>query len=151
MIAGIDHFKRVNDNCGHLVGDQVIKALAQVLQDNVKGRDIDARWGGEEFIVFLPETPAEGAVRLGEQLRLAFRKTRIKRGGKQEVSDPVTVSIGVAQIAPGQALGPAVDRADGALYQAKNDGRNCVRVAPSESTAAVGASGPEAAPVAGAG
>lgn len=98
--------------------------------------------------MFLPETPAEGAVRLAEQLRLAFSKTRIKRGGKQAVSDPVTMSIGVAQIAPGQALEAAVDRADGAVFQANNDGRNCVRVAPSESTAAAGAPGPGAVPVA---
>ena len=136
MIADIDHFKRVNDSYGHLVGDQVIKALAQVLQNNVKGRDIAARWGGEEFIVFLPATAAAGAVRLAEQLRLAFSKTRIKRGGKQEVSDPVTISIGVAEIESGEALERAVDRADRALYQAKGDGRNCVRVAPSQSAAA---------------
>ena len=136
MIADIDHFKRVNDSYGHLVGDQVIKALAQVLQNNVKGRDIAARWGGEEFIVFLPATAAAGAVRLAEQLRLAFSKTRIKRGGKQEVSDPVTISIGVAEIESGEALERAVDRADRALYQAKGDGRNGVRVAPSQSAAA---------------
>ena len=136
MIADIDHFKRVNDSYGHLVGDQVIKALAQVLQNNVKGRDIAARWGGEEFIVFLPATAAAGAVRLAEQLRLAFSKTRIKRGGKQEVSDPVTISIGVAEIESGEVLERAVDRADRALYQAKGDGRNCVRVAPSQSAAA---------------
>ena len=136
MIADIDHFKRVNDSYGHLVGDQVIKALAQVLHNNVKGRDIAARWGGEEFIVFLPETAGEGAVRLAEQLRLAFSKTRIKRGGKQEVSDPVTISIGVAEIAAGETMERAVDRADGALYQAKGDGRNCVHVAHSDGAAA---------------
>lgn len=130
MIADIDYFKRVNDSYGHLVGDQVIRALAQVLQNCVKGRDIAARWGGEEFIVLLPETPGEGAVMLAEQLRTAFGKTRIKRGGKQqELNDSVTISIGVAQIGSGELLEQAVDRADSALYQAKNGGRNCVRVA----------------------
>lgn len=146
MMADIDHFKRVNDSYGHLVGDQVIKALAQVLQNNVKGRDIAARWGGEEFIVFLPATAAAGAVRLAEQLRLAFSKTRIKRGGKQEVSDPVTISIGVAEIAAGEVMERAVDRADGALYQAKNSGRNCVRVAPPAGAAATQGPGPAAEP-----
>ena len=67
---------------------------------------------------------------LAEQLRTAFGKTRIKRGGKQELNDAVTISIGVAQIGSGEPLEQAVGRADGALYQAKNGGRNCVRVAP---------------------
>jgi diguanylate cyclase len=141
LIADIDHFKRVNDNYGHLVGDQVIRALAQVLQNNVKGRDIAARWGGEEFIVLLPETPGEGAVMLAEQVRTAFGKTRIKSGGKKEVSDTVTISIGVAEVASGEPLEQAVGRADSALYQAKNGGRNCVRMAPPAGAAAAGHSG----------
>ena len=151
MIGDIDHFKRVNDNYGHLIGDQVIKAVAQVLQNNVKGRDIAARWGGEEFIVFLPETPAEGAMRLAEQVRVAFSKTRIKRGGKVEVSDSVTISIGVAAISSGEALERAIDRADGALYQAKHGGRNCVRVAAAGDAVAAEGSAPEAEQVAAAG
>jgi diguanylate cyclase len=130
LIADIDHFKRVNDSYGHLVGDQVIRALAQVLQNCVKGRDIAARWGGEEFIVLLPETLGEGAVMLAEQLRTEFGKTRIKRGGKQVLNDAVTISIGVAEIGGGEPLEQAVGRADSAMYQAKNGGRNCVRVAP---------------------
>jgi len=150
LIADIDHFKRVNDSYGHLVGDQVIRALAQVLQNCVKGRDIAARWGGEEFIVLLPETPGEGAVMLAEQLRTAFGKTRIKRGGKQELNDAVTISIGVAQIAGGEPLEQAIGRADSALYQAKNGGRNCVRVAPPGGDAA-GEPGSGALPIAGAG
>ena len=150
LVADIDHFKRVNDSYGHLVGDQVIRALAQVLQNCVKGRDIAARWGGEEFIVLLPETPGEGAVMLAEQLRTAFGKTRIKRGGKQELNDAVTISIGVAQIGLGEPLEQAIERADSALYQAKNGGRNCVRVAPPGADAAAGP-GSGALPIAGAG
>jgi len=148
LIADIDHFKKVNDNYGHLVGDQVIRALAQVLQNNVKGRDIAARWGGEEFIVLLPDTPGEGAVMLAEQVRVAFGKTRIKSGGKQEVSDTVTISIGVAEIASGEPLEQAVGRADSALYVAKNGGRNCVRVAPPAGAAEAGQSGGEGETVA---
>jgi diguanylate cyclase len=148
LIVDIDHFKKVNDNYGHLVGDQVIRALAQVLQNNVKGRDISARWGGEEFIVLLPETPGEGAVMLAEQVRVAFGKTRIKSGGKQEFSDTVTISIGVAEIARDEPLEQAVGRADSALYQAKNGGRNCVRVAPPGGAAADGNTRRGRAPVA---
>ena len=149
LMADIDHFKRVNDSYGHLVGDQVIRALAQVMQNCVKGRDIAARWGGEEFIVLLPETPGEGAVMLAERLRAAFGKTRIKRGGKQVLNDSVTISIGVAQIGGGEPLEQAVGRADSALYQAKNGGRNCVRVAPPAGEAA-GRLENDAPPVAGA-
>ena len=136
LMADIDHFKRVNDKYGHLVGDQVIRAAAQVLQNNVKGRDVAARWGGEEFIVLLPDTPGEGAVALAESLRTAFCKTRIKRGAKQDMSEPVTISIGVAEAVAGESLEQAVGRADTALYQAKNAGRNCVRVADPDGTAA---------------
>jgi diguanylate cyclase len=129
LMADIDHFKRVNDKYGHLIGDQVIRAAAQVLQHNVKGRDVAARWGGEEFIVLLPQTHGQGAAVVAENLRVAFSKTRIKRGGKQELSEPVTISIGVAEAMAGESLEQAVGRADAALYAAKNAGRNCVRVA----------------------
>jgi diguanylate cyclase len=129
MMADIDHFKRVNDTYGHLFGDEVICAVAQLLQRNVKGRDIAARWGGEEFTVLLPETPAEGAMAVAEQLRAALSKSRIRRGGKQQLADSVTISIGVAAIAEGETLEQATERADAALYQAKQAGRNCVRLA----------------------
>jgi diguanylate cyclase (GGDEF)-like protein len=108
------------------------------------------RWGGEEFIVLLPDTPGEGAVILAEQLRGAFGKTRIKRGGKQELNDAVTISIGVAEIGGGEPLEQAVGRADSAMYQAKNGGRNCVRVAPPGGDVA-GEPENAAPPVAGAG
>jgi diguanylate cyclase len=131
LMADIDHFKKVNDNYGHLVGDQVIRAAAQVLKAAVKGRDIVARFGGEEFVVLLPDTPGHGALALAEQIRTAFGKLRIRRQGSDELIAQVSISIGVATPLPGESAEQAIDRADQALYQAKNEGRNCVRLAES--------------------
>ena len=129
LLADIDRFKRVNDTHGHLYGDQVINAAARVLQGSVKGRDIVARWGGEEFVVLLPDTHGDGAFALAEQIRIAFSKLQVRRGPKQEANEPITISIGVALIAPREELEQAIGRADVALYRAKESGRNCVRVA----------------------
>jgi len=129
LMADIDHFKKVNDTYGHLIGDQVIRATAQVLKSAVKGRDVVARFGGEEFVVLLPETPGHGALALAEQIRAAFGKLRIRRQGSDEIIAQITISIGVATALPGESVEQAIDRADQALYRAKNEGRNCVRVA----------------------
>jgi diguanylate cyclase len=130
LMADIDHFKKVNDTYGHLLGDQVIRAAAEVLRSGIKGRDIAARWGGEEFVVLLPETSGAGAMTLAEQLRGVFSRARIRRNGEETVVASVTMSLGVAEIAPGESLEQAIDRADKALYSAKQSGRNCTRMAP---------------------
>jgi len=129
LMADIDHFKQVNDRHGHLLGDQVLCACAEVLKGATKGRDIVTRFGGEEFLILLPDTPGSGALALAEQVRTALGKVRIRRKGGETELEPVTISIGVAVPAPGEPLEQAIDRADQALYQAKHDGRNCVRVA----------------------
>jgi diguanylate cyclase len=130
VVADIDHFKKVNDTFGHLLGDQVIRAAADALQNGIKGRDIAARWGGEEFVILLPETSGQGAAVLAEQLRTAFAKTRIRRAGNTDVAGTVTISMGIAEIqSTEETVEQAIGRADKALYQAKGDGRNCVRVA----------------------
>ena len=129
LLADIDKFKDVNDTYGHLFGDQVIRAAAQVLKGAVKGRDVVARFGGEEFIVLLPDTPAHGALALAEQIRTAFGKLRIRRSGSSDYVGQITLSLGVAAPSPGESIEQAIDRADKALYQAKHDGRNCVRFA----------------------
>jgi diguanylate cyclase len=130
LLADVDHFKRVNDTYGHLFGDQVLRACGQVFTSAVKGRDVVGRFGGEEFLILLPDTPVKGALALAEQIRGAFSKVRIRRTGREETIEPVTISIGVAVPAPGEAMEQVVERADKALYQAKSDGRNCVRLAP---------------------
>jgi diguanylate cyclase len=131
LMIDVDHFKRVNDSYGHLFGDQVLCATARMLNSVIKGRDVAARFGGEEFVVLLPETPESGAVTLAEQFRDTFSQAKVRRTGSDKVIDKLTVSIGVACPRPGEPLESALDRADAALYQAKNDGRNCIKVASS--------------------
>jgi diguanylate cyclase len=103
--------------------------IAKVLDHVIKGRDVAARFGGEEFVVLLPETPESGADTLAEQFRDAFGRAKVRRTGSDKIIEKLTVSIGVACPRPGESLEETLDRADAALYQAKNEGRNCVRVA----------------------
>ncbi len=129
FIADIDHFKRVNDTYGHLLGDKVIRAIAKILDDNIKGKDVAARFGGEEFVVLLPDTPLDGAYQLAEKIRATVEKLSIKRTDKNETISNITVSFGVAHYKKGEPMSEFVARADGALYQSKNGGRNCVTAA----------------------
>jgi diguanylate cyclase len=126
IMFDIDHFKKINDNYGHLFGDQVIRAVAQAIRANVKGRDLVARYGGEEFIVLLPETPAAGAVAVADQIRLSVERGRIKKRNSEESIGAINVSAGVAELQPGETGSDFVDRADKGLYQAKQSGRNRV-------------------------
>jgi diguanylate cyclase len=126
VMVDADHFKRINDELGHVFGDRVLRSIAEVLSRNVKGKDVLARFGGEEFALLLPDTPVTGAVQLAEQLRAAVEGIRIKRADTQQVVSNITVSCGVAQLAAGDTPAGFVDRADGALYEAKRQGRNRV-------------------------
>jgi diguanylate cyclase len=129
LMGDIDHFKKVNDTYGHLFGDKVIRAVASVIKQNVKGRDTAARYGGEEFVVLLPDTPLHGAQALAECIRSAVERGRIKRGGSSEADARITLSLGVAHYCPGESGSAFLERADRALYAAKNNGRNRVSVA----------------------
>jgi diguanylate cyclase len=129
LIADIDRFKHVNDSFGHLFGDKVIRAVAQILKDNVKGRDTAARYGGEEFIILLPNTPIEGARALAEQIRATVEHCRIRRLDSQECIESITLSFGVASHLPGEAPDQFLTRADRALYRSKQEGRNRVTIA----------------------
>lgn len=124
LIVDIDHFKRVNDNYGHVFGDKVIRAVAQILKDNVKGKDTAARYGGEEFCILLPETSLDGARYVAEKIRSTVEKCRIKRLDNKEVVANVTVSVGAACLRGGESASEFVARADAALYKSKTDGRN---------------------------
>lgn len=128
LIADIDHFKRINDTYGHLFGDQVINATARALQQSVKGRDLVARFGGEEFLMLLPDTPPAGALAVAEHVRKSFSKVRIRRSGSDEFVEHVTISVGVTVPAVGEPFEAALGRADKALYLAKNAGRNRVHM-----------------------
>ncbi len=129
MIMDIDYFKRINDAYGHAAGDQVLREFAARIVRNIRGIDLAARFGGEEFVVIMPDTDLDMAVVIAERLRAAIEATPFDVGAA-DGPKYITVSIGVAstradgQESPQQLL----DRADRALYRAKNEGRNQTRV-----------------------
>jgi len=124
IILDIDHFKKVNDTHGHLIGDSVLKILGKLLKDNIKGKDIAARFGGEEFILVLPETPLDGAYLLAEQIRSSLSKMIFKIKGTGQSIGKITISLGVALYRADESIETGIKRADEALYRAKNSGRN---------------------------
>ena len=125
----IDHFKAVNDTHGHAAGDLVLQSFADTVRRNVRDTDVLARWGGEEFVLLLCDTPAADAVALMERLRQAVQAMQVPvpQGG-QPIT--VTVSIGLARHTPADPLAGTLERADRALYAAKAGGRNRVVPAP---------------------
>jgi len=126
LITDIDHFKMVNDTYGHLFGDKVICAIAQILKQNIKGKDTAARYGGEEFVILLPDTPLQGALALAEFIRATIAGSRIKRVPDNVVVSNITVSLGVASYRKNESVSDFVGRADQALYESKRLGRNRV-------------------------
>ncbi len=137
LLADIDHFKTVNDTYGHVLGDKVIRAVAHVLRSSIKGRDIAARLGGEEFAVLLPQTSLTGAAAVAEQIRGTVAQGRICRPDGNESIGQVTLSVGVAVAKAGDTMEALLERADAAMYAAKRAGRNKVSVAGEGAVAAV--------------
>ena len=127
LMGDIDHFKKFNDTWGHATGDQVLRLVAQCFKSNVKGRDTAARFGGEEFVVVLPDTSLANARRVAEQIRKAVESKKIVKRSTGESLGSITLSIGVAQLIPGEQSADTINRADTCLYAAKHAGRNCVR------------------------
>lgn len=132
LILDADHFKRVNDEYGHLVGDSVLREIARRIASEIRANDIGARFGGEEFAVLLPRTSGEIAKRLAERIRETVSRTPIDLGEDSVLN--VTVSVGVSSVVPSadcEDLTGVGERlladADAALYAAKSSGRNCVR------------------------
>lgn len=123
-ILDIDHFKSINDNFGHPTGDEVLKDFAAVISRRIRKTDLLARVGGEEFVLVMPETPAEDALRLLERLRTTVADHSFSHGRK------VTVSIGFAGFYGSEKLEGLMDVADKALYKAKQDGRDRVVLGP---------------------
>jgi diguanylate cyclase len=126
IIADIDYFKKVNDTHGHLVGDNVLRMVAATIKDSIKGKDMAARIGGEEFAILLPDTPFEGAIKLAENIRLAFERLDLKKKSTGESLGKITLSFGVTKFKKNEPAEAFVERADQALYQSKNTGRNKV-------------------------
>ncbi|MFO1243212.1 MAG: GGDEF domain-containing protein [Rickettsiales bacterium] len=127
LMVDIDYFKKFNDEYGHLIGDEVLKMVAKFMKECVKGKDIVARFGGEEFAVILPATPIQGAMIVAENIRRAISSKELKHKSTGESFGTVTVSIGVAAYRHGQDSVPLmIKRADDALYRSKRGGRNKV-------------------------
>jgi diguanylate cyclase (GGDEF)-like protein len=125
MLLDLDHFKDVNDAHGHAAGDAVLAACAARLRRTLRRADGVARWGGEEFVVWLPQTAAVDAQRVAEKLRGAVAGDPFSLVGQRQRL-ALTASIGVAEVQPGELLRDALDRADRAMYLAKRAGRDQV-------------------------
>ncbi len=132
IMFDLDHFKDVNDRFGHLCGDAVLNAVGKRMREVLRGSDVKCRYGGEEFLVLLPETPLHGARRVAETIRREIADRPVPWSGEALT---ITASFGIAQTLPGEVNVQAViARADQALYRAKDDGRNCVRIGAESAT-----------------
>jgi diguanylate cyclase (GGDEF)-like protein len=121
IMLDIDCFKSINDRFGHNAGDLVLKSMAEFIKNRIRKVDCLARWGGEEFVILLPDTPADKAAVLAEELRESLSRMDIPG------VDCVTASFGVAGYCPGDTVDSLVNKADNMMYEAKAAGRNCVR------------------------
>ncbi|WP_411816022.1 GGDEF domain-containing protein [Hyphococcus sp. DH-69] len=126
VLSDIDHFKKFNDTWGHQTGDQVLRFVADVMNSNVKGKDLLARYGGEEFAIVLPGTSLENAHMLADRIRNAVESRRLRKRRTDEDLGIVTMSMGVALLREGESMESLIDRADSCLYAAKRAGRNRV-------------------------
>lgn len=124
LMLDIDHFKAINDQHGHLIGDRVIRFVADVIRQNTKGQDTPARFGGEEYAVLLPNTHLAGAITVAESIRHCVANARLVRSANQQPLGTITVSGGVAIYRRGEDSLELMERADQALYLAKQRGRN---------------------------
>jgi len=126
MVFDIDRFKRVNDILGHDMGDQILKEIAVRLASNMRAVDVVSRYGGEEFMIAMPDTTAEAALIAADRVRGLIAGTPVYVDGQ---ALKITTSAGVAQVEAGEKIRDVFKRADDALYKAKQAGRNCVLAA----------------------
>jgi diguanylate cyclase len=129
LMVDVDHFKDINDKHGHQIGDKILQYIASVLKKNFKGKDLVARYGGDEFAVIVENAPSAGVHSVAETVRKVVEESNLKRTDTGEPLGDVTVSIGYECARSGDTPGKMLDRTDKALYQAKLKGRN--RVYPS--------------------
>lgn len=128
ILCDIDHFKRVNDSFGHETGDRVLVEIAAALRKEIRAQDSIARWGGEEFLVLLPDTGLETAAIIADRLRLAVAATRVELPNQQLA---VTMTFGVSEwLRDEPTIDLSIARADKALYQGKRSGRNRTEILP---------------------
>ncbi len=120
----IDNFKLINDRFGHDGGDAVVKEFSQLLTRTIRGGDAVARWGGDEFLIFLPNTPLAGAFSIAEKLCEKARRLSVRT--RKGLIEGITLSIGVAELKEREDINRTIARADDALYQVKESGRDGV-------------------------
>ena len=137
LIADIDKFKLVNDTYGHIFGDKIIKVVAKALDNLTKGKDIAARFGGEEFVIVLPNATIDGGVAVSESIRRNIANGRIFNPKTKEEIQRITISIGVTEFHLDENINSVIERADAALYRANEGGRNRVEVANATALSAV--------------
>ncbi|MBZ0157302.1 MAG: GGDEF domain-containing protein [Alphaproteobacteria bacterium] len=126
VMVDLDYFKQVNDTYGHLAGDQFLVAVAGLMRSNLRKEDSCARWGGEEFLILLPETELSNGTHTAEKLRGLIASITVPLHGEKVY---ITASLGVASYSPGETIDHCIKRADDALYLAKKNGRNRVAAA----------------------
>jgi diguanylate cyclase (GGDEF)-like protein len=125
LMFDVDQFKRINDHYGHQAGDRVLAAVGQRIRQVLRKSDVRCRYGGDEFLLVLPETAASGTARVAEWMRGEVENVDVRHG---TIRVPVTASVGFTVVQGGDiTAADAIERADQALYRAKADGRNCVR------------------------
>ena len=124
LMVDIDHFKKFNDEFGHLTGDSVLRLVASAMTQSVRDTDLVARYGGEEFAIILPNTTLTHAIEIGERIRSTVVSRKLKRRSTGEVLGVVTVSTGAASYHTGETSRDLIERADECLYLAKSLGRN---------------------------
>jgi diguanylate cyclase len=126
VMVDLDNFKKINDDFGHLVGDEILKLFAAILRDNVGSSDGVARYGGEEFAIVLPATDLDDALGVTERVRRELEAKDLVMNGSGRQIGKITASFGIAQLRDGDEAQALIERADGKLYEAKCGGRNRV-------------------------
>ncbi|MEZ5997767.1 MAG: GGDEF domain-containing protein [Hyphomonas sp.] len=126
-IADLDYFKKVNDTYGHQTGDDVLQMFASIIMKNIKGADMVARIGGEEFAIILPQTDVFAAYNLMVKIKRAFRDAELTCARSGRVLRELTASFGISRYQPGMTPDQMMEEADSLLYMAKNEGRDRVK------------------------
>ncbi len=126
LMLDLDHFKKVNDTHGHLIGDSVLKFTGNLLKKHSQPQHFSARYGGEELAIIMPQTSIKEAAKIAEQIRIALENSRLKKRNSSESIGKITVSIGISHLKKNDVMEDLIMRADKALYQAKETGRNKV-------------------------
>lgn len=129
LMIDIDHFKKINDNFGHFIGDKILQRVAKTIQANISELDLAVRYGGEEFVVVMIKKPIAEAKIIAEKIRLAIMALKLKQRNADNYLPQISISVGIAENKPKESWLDLFKRADDALYKAKSSGRNCLMVA----------------------